>query len=449
MIDSTSIKQIDYKKSTSYSFFIKRKRKSSKFFENLVIKIDSLENTSAYILKYTYNSKPVYYAAHDSYSFDSKVEVIPIDLKRVEGLYSKMQYSCINVYQAQCNNLDEEGTWSCNGPWHVAGPNCNNCVQLKQIGGGCGYYDDGSDNSGTTSGGTTTSGGGAGGSSDPNNNDPNQIVSIPNDCKYCDDELDEFVDDDVTNGIILDSSLPDCLESMIMNLMLGVFPYSQIAPKTELISEVFQTLGSGNPEGIDLVTTYKMGNIGAKNGETSTAILNPITNKYEISITISESLMINGTKLAIAKTVLHESIHAYLEYIAKQYPSVFVNTNGDFSKLVAAWQVYNNKNYAQHIYMANLIEDIATNIGNFVSEQYGYPSPFSSGLVLSHYEAVSWSGIALLSDPTNVLPYIENPIFIENYPDLNDRITIVNIFNNENDTTLSNGSLPLINNKCN
>lgn len=202
-INSSSIKQIDYKKSTSYTMFIRRKEKTETSFENLVIKIDSSQNVNAYILKYTYTSEPILNTAHNNYSFDGDVEVTKIDYNKINGLQSKMQYACTDVYQVKCNG----GTGGCNGSWHTPGQICydlfSQCISLTQVGMDCGYFDDGTDGSsgsGSNNGeGGTTSGGGDGSSSDPNNNDPNQLVTIPNDCKTCPDEFDDTVFEDDCN----------------------------------------------------------------------------------------------------------------------------------------------------------------------------------------------------------------------------------------------------------
>lgn len=242
------------------------------------------------------------------------------------------------------------------------------------------------------------------------------------------------------NGIKFDSSLPDCLESMIMDLMLGNFPYSDSMGSIELITDTFNALGVGNPLGIDFVTTYKVANISG-NGSTSGSY-NSTNQQFEISVTIDEDLVNNGTKLALVKTILHESIHAYLLYIKQSNPTYF-NSSDEFSQLVIDYSNYTDSNDPQHIYMAGLIEDMASNVGNFVSEKYGYPSPSSSGTILAHYEAVCWSGITHLT--TGNL----NPLFSNNYPDPNDQQNIIKIFNTENGTASYPGYLPLINNNCN
>lgn len=222
-INSSSIKQIDYKKSTSYTMFIRRKEKTETSFENLVIKIDSSQNISAYILKYTYTSEPILNTTHNSYSFDGDVEVTKIDHNKINGLQSKMQYACTDVYQVKCNG----GTGGCNGSWHTPGQICydlfSQCISLTQVGMDCGYFDDGTDGSsgsGSNNGEDgTTSGGGDGSSSDPNNNDPNQLVTIPNDCKTCPDEfLDEVVDEETPCDKIKKSIAQNAIQSEISNM---------------------------------------------------------------------------------------------------------------------------------------------------------------------------------------------------------------------------------------
>lgn len=239
------------------------------------------------------------------------------------------------------------------------------------------------------------------------------------------------------NGIKFDSNLPACLESMILDLMLGNFPYSDSMGNIELIEDTFNTLGTGNPSGIDFVTTYKVANISG-NGLTSPISYDSTTNIYSVDITIDTDLIANGTKLGIVKTVLHESIHAYLKYLAKQFPAYFNNPNGSFSTLVAAFQTYNNSNDAHHTYMAGIITNMANNISNFVQERYGYPVSTPD-----YYEAVCWSGITHLTNGNL------NPLFSNNYPSQSDQQNILKIFNTENGTASYPGYSPLINNNCN
>jgi hypothetical protein len=51
-IDSAIIKEISSEKYTSCIMFIHRAEKDNSYYENLLVEIDSLNNVSAYILKY-------------------------------------------------------------------------------------------------------------------------------------------------------------------------------------------------------------------------------------------------------------------------------------------------------------------------------------------------------------------------------------------------------------
>lgn len=248
-------------------------------------------------------------------------------------------------------------------------------------------------------------------------------------------EFDE--EEERINGIKLDSTIPPCLQDKILDLMFGNFPYSESMGNIELIEDTFSSLGgSYSPSPIDIVVTYKMANISG-NGRTQVDGYDSATQTINISITIDEDLVNNGTKLAIVKTILHESIHAYLLKLKQEYPSYF-GTSDEFSQLVLDYESYTDANDPQHIYMARIITNIANNISNFVQEKYDYPPS-----TIDYYEAVCWSGITHLTDGTF------NPLFVNNYPDFNDQQNIIKIFNTENGTATYSGYSPLIDNNCN
>lgn len=76
----------------------------------------------------------------------------------------------------------------------------------------------------------------------------------------------------------------------------------------------------------------------------------------------------------LAKTIFHETIHAYLRYIQKTNPIGFNSPTGDYADMVAAYAVHNNLNYAQHVYMANLIENVGYQLQQYAINHLGYPS---------------------------------------------------------------------------
>ncbi len=165
-IDSTSIKQIDYRENTTYTMFIRREKENDGYFENLVLKVDSLQNTEAYIIKYNLNSPLEYYPEHKSYNVDADVEVTRIDYNKVKGGVLSRS-TCVGVYELMCNGTLGNG---CTGGWHTPGPNCQ-CIVIKEVGLDC-------STEGGTSGGDDlpSGGGGGGGSGDPNDG----VITAPN-----------------------------------------------------------------------------------------------------------------------------------------------------------------------------------------------------------------------------------------------------------------------------
>lgn len=213
--------------------------------------------------------------------------------------------------------------------------------------------------------------------------------------------------------------------------MFGNFPYADSMGNIELIEDTFITLGgSYNPNPIGLVVTYKTGDISG-NGVTAGSGYDPSTQTMNISVTIGDNLVNNGTKVVLIKTILHESIHAYLMKIKFQYPSYF-NSSDEFSQLVLGYQDYTNSNDPEHIYMANIIENMAQNLSNFVQEKYFYPN--SS---IDYFEAICWSGLTHLTNGSL------NPLFEVNYPNFEDQQHIIKIFNTENGTASYSGYSPL------
>ena len=249
-------------------------------------------------------------------------------------------------------------------------------------------------------------------------------------------------------NINIDQSLKDtCAESIIIDFILKDF--SNPFNNNPLINRTFDKLSS-QPSDINII--YKAENIGG-NGTTLPAQLNSSTGKWDIVVKIDTDLISNGTQIAVAKTILHESIHAYLRYLQKQNPTVF-HTNSDFTDLVAAFQVYSDNSYAQHVYMAGLIQEMGQQLSDYAINNLNYPdtgSSYPSGSISEFYEAISWSGIALIDDPTtNTLgAYIYNPVFLQNYTQASDQQQIIDNFTAENTGQNSNNTTPLINNSCN
>lgn len=154
IIDTNAVSVVSSDKHTSYTMLIHRKVEDETFYENLVIQIDSLNSTKAYILKYQLKSQLIPHEEHHSYEQDTEITVTPIVYDNTQ---SKMIEECRTVMVTYCPYKFE----------HVAGPSCFNHPDrlYQKPKKECISYDDGSDNDGPgggeTGGGSTGVGGGS------------------------------------------------------------------------------------------------------------------------------------------------------------------------------------------------------------------------------------------------------------------------------------------------
>lgn len=187
-------KVIEADNRTSYTFKITREHNSPAYFENLVINVDSLEQTSAYIVKYTKSTPLSLSNVHGSFYFKGDIHISPIKYN-IEP--AERTLHCVTATIMMCK---EHSSGNAIGPVHVAGPNCNNNEYLYGVttttcdmtagggsfGGGAGGY----------SGGDGMGGSGGGGDGEvPTDGD---ILTPPNNCPRCPDFTTAPVEDMVS-----------------------------------------------------------------------------------------------------------------------------------------------------------------------------------------------------------------------------------------------------------
>ncbi|PQJ74159.1 hypothetical protein [Polaribacter gangjinensis] len=153
-IDTNAVNIISSDKFTSYTMLIHRSVNDETFYENLIIQIDSLNNTKAYILKYKLRSQLTPHEDHHSFEQDTEITVTPIIYDNTQ---SKIIEECRTIWVTYCPYQFE----------HVAGPSCYNHPErlYQKPKSECITYDDGPDTidtgGGGTSGGSTGVGGGS------------------------------------------------------------------------------------------------------------------------------------------------------------------------------------------------------------------------------------------------------------------------------------------------
>ncbi|MCC4226709.1 hypothetical protein [Zunongwangia profunda] len=295
-----------------------------------------------------------------------------------------------------------------------------------------------------------------GGSTDGGPGDPASIPSVPIDG----DDNDWDTGGGNGDGGVITPTMPDeeiysisisqeligtCAEDIIIDFIMEDF--SNAFVNDPLINETFDALTNSNsPINIIYVSQDISGN-----GSTGAAQYNSNTGKWDITVRIDIDLMVNGTKLATSKTILHETIHAYLLYMQKSNPGSFSDRNGNFSALVEGWLEHRNLAYSHHVYMGNLISKMGQQLSYYAINYMGYPSSsnaYITNTVNEYFEYVAWSGIAIIEDPENTNNQILNPVFTANYQDQDIQNLIINTFISENTGQNSNGSNPVLNNNC-
>lgn len=168
-----------------------------------------------------------------------------------------------------------------------------------------------------------------------------------------------------------DSKLADCFKSVLENL------------KNVDYDCVGNTVSKFSGENPGYNWTVKDGYAEGNNGQTS-----PLYNRQTgtVTTTFNSSNFISGSDLAIAKTILHESVHAYL---VAYFRNDYTRASSNYSQLVDDYNFVTNQdlNAAQHNEVVRtFIGQIATTL-----EQYGQLQGYK--LDYEFYSDLAWGGL--------------------------------------------------------
>lgn len=286
-----------------------------------------------------------------------------------QGVNSKFEGTISRLYQSNLSNSGKTSRssqlncttifvefWHCTRTGNCASGTCDQCNL-------CVGYDSyrlcdsepvGPDPDHIDAGGSTGGGGsGEGGSNITMKND--EIFIIPN--LY---EVIPFLDGGVNFNLDFAMSLKSPF-----NIDLSAIPYDITKPEHQKFNEVYKSL-TESPEFQKLFVNlfqdserfnvkFLIGNISnGANGNTNTDLNNPTLN----TITISPTFLNSSNKMEIAKTIIHECIHAYLNVKlcdAGQGISIPTLNNLDYYNVVN--QKYNgfNSSQDQHNFIYNFM----------------------------------------------------------------------------------------------
>lgn len=145
---------------------------------------------------------------------------------------------------------------------------------------------------------------------------------------------------------------------------------------------------------------FKVSNSITGNGNTSqSSVYNPITGTCDITINIRQSYLETATDLSIARTVIHESLHAIFVYMFEE--DLLTSEDGTplegFEDLLEAHINYlndlpTNLGVAHHTLMSEFIDEMATSLSAYAQDN-GYSNSFN------FYKTLCWSG-AIINTPT-------------------------------------------------
>lgn len=160
-----------------------------------------------------------------------------------------------------------------------------------------------------------------------------------------------------------------------------------------------------------------------KNAETDPARYNNQSGQFEIITTFNSNYLSQATNLAIARTMIHESVHAYLLYQQRGNPDRslhnsllnFANDNG---------YNQNDGNRLHHEFMAQFVSAIAYSLQQW-DKLYGT----GGNLPWDYYRAMSYAGFFTVDPSGNIV--FETDSFIE-LEDSQEREAIKDIILSEN-----------------
>ncbi|MGI0105367.1 hypothetical protein [Salinimicrobium sp. WS361] len=239
--------------------------------------------------------------------------------------------------------------------------------------------DDGSEGSysggggGTSSGGTTTSP-----ILEEKEEDPTNTECIMDSNGNCFGEIEKPTEEE--DKINTDNLNNDCVEGIIEKLQvkdsqLSVIPDlgTEVSHLSQIILDLFKTSNEYH-------LNFKIGDATNANGHARNAYTSPSSNRlgeFTFTITLDQGYIENASQLAIARTIIHESLHAYLGYLYQDDPTT------TFMQKLNRYRTEKSK-LGEHEFMTQFTEAIGASLASWDNHSLDH--------ILNYYEALGWSG---------------------------------------------------------
>lgn len=151
--------------------------------------------------------------------------------------------------------------------------------------------------------------------------------------------------------------------------------------------------------------------------------INSTSDKLEILIEFDNDYLESATRLSIARTMLHETIHAFLLY------NFFKDPTGEFKQGLnnfANSKGYTDLNDVHHNFMPQYVDAIGYSLATW-NQVYGN----SGNIPRSYFDDLAWGGLTFSQHNSTTNQYTWHDVFQELVPSETERIRIQNIINNE------------------
>ena len=197
-------------------------------------------------------------------------------------------------------------------------------------------------------------------------------------------------------SIILNQLTNPCASGILKQLLKTSNIKSSVGHLNQM-NEIVQLLNNAN----DFDFIVKNGDLA--NGTQREIVFNLSTGKNEVTINLNNAYLESATRLSIARTILHESIHAYLLYVgcAPQDAGIFYNVMMNY-----AYSEGLIMNDIHHGLMSQFVDAIGYSLNEWNSK-YGGANSIPRG----YFDDIAWGGLSAKSFINETGQYVWYPSF--------------------------------------
>jgi hypothetical protein len=224
---------------------------------------------------------------------------------------------------------------------------------------------------------------------------------------------------DVVDDEIINELTNPCAKKIFTDLQNGLYIENPLKPEVLIPSN-----------GIDLNFSQEILKLFKDSGNTNLTIRNDLltgganASTVGATITINNSYLTNATQLSVARTIIHEIVHVYLNAYFFGYPDFQDKPFQTQLRNYASEKGFTDINTFHHNFMGQYIDAVAYSL-------YEWDKEFGSGgnLGWEYYKSMAYSGMFQVDPSGSIVAEVDT--FKEIVPNANDRQVIANIILNE------------------